>query len=55
MCSCAGWLWQRNTLLQELQKNDGAAEHRLFWRVWPAYVKWFCPVIIGLILLQSVV
>jgi NSS family neurotransmitter:Na+ symporter len=55
ICIFAGWLWQRNTLLQELQKNDAAAEHRWFWRVWPAYVKWFCPVIIGLILLQSVV
>ena len=55
ICIFAGWLWQRDTLLKELKKNDATAEHRLFWRVWPAYVKWLCPVIIGVILLQSVV
>ena len=54
ICIFAGWLWQRDGLLQELKKNDDAAEHRLFWKIWPAYVKWVCPVIIGIILAQSV-
>lgn len=55
ICIFAGWLWQRDSLLQELKKNDVIAEHRLFWKIWPTYVKWFCPVIIGVILVQSVV
>ena len=55
VCIFAGWLWQRDSLLQELKKNDATAEHRLFWKIWPAYVKWLCPGIIGVILLQSVV
>jgi NSS family neurotransmitter:Na+ symporter len=55
ICIFAGWLWQRDSLLQELKKNDSSAEHRLFWKIWPVYVKWFCPVIIGVILVQSVV
>lgn len=53
ICIFAGWLWQRDAVLAELKKTDTAAEHRLFWRVWPLYVKWLCPVIIGVILTQS--
>ena len=54
ICIFAGWLWQRDTLLRELQKNDADAEQRLFWKIWPFYVKWLCPVIICMILAQSV-
>ena len=54
ICIFAGWLWQRDALLQELKKNDVDAEQRLFWKIWPLYVKWLCPVIIGVILAQSV-
>ena len=55
ICVFAGWIWHRNVLLQELKKNDPDAEAKLFWRIWPFYVKWLCPVIIGVILIQSVV
>ena len=55
VCVFAGWIWQRDALLQELKKNDLEAENKLFWRIWPFYVKWLCPVIIGVILVQSVV
>jgi NSS family neurotransmitter:Na+ symporter len=55
ICIFAGWVWRRDALLTELKKNDLAADQRLFWRVWPAYVKWVCPLIIGIILVQSVV
>ena len=54
ICIFAGWLWLRDTLLQELIMNDAVAEQRLFWKIWPLYVKWLCPVIIGVILAQSV-
>ena len=54
ICIFAGWLWQRDSLLQELKKNDADAELRLFWKIWPIYVKWLCPVIIGVIVAQSV-
>lgn len=55
VCIYAGWLWQRDAVLAELKKTDAFAENRLFWRLWPVYVKWFCPVIIGIILAQSVI
>jgi len=54
ICIFAGWLWQRDSLLQELKKSDAGAEQRLFWKIWPLYVKWLCPVIAGVILAQSV-
>ena len=54
VCIFAGWLWQRDALLTELKKSDVMAEHQLFLRVWPLYVKWLCPVIIGIILVRSV-
>ena len=55
VCVFAGWIWQRDTLLQELRKNDATADNSLFWRIWPFYVKWFCPAIIGAIVIQSAV
>ena len=53
ICVFAGWLWQRDQLLNELKKNDPDTQNSFFWRIWPVYVKWFCPAIIGVILTQS--
>ena len=55
ICIFAGWIWRRYTLLNELKKNDPDAASGLFWRIWPFYVKWICPVIIGVIVFQSIV
>ena len=45
-CLYAGWVWHRNGLLQELRKGNPGAEHGLFWKIWPWYVKFICPIII---------
>jgi len=55
ICIFAGWIWRRDVLLNELKKNDPDAASGLFWRIWPFYVKWLCPVIIGVIVFQSIV
>ena len=55
ICIFAGWVWRRDVLLAELKKNDPDAASGLFWRIWPFYVKWLCPVIIGVIVFQSIV
>ena len=55
VCIFAGWVWHRDALLRELNKNDSNAVNGLFWRIWPFYVKYFCPVIIGVIVIQSIV
>ena len=46
LCIFAGWVWRRNDILQELKKADQHAEQTLFWRIWPWYVKFVCPVVI---------
>ncbi len=52
-CVFAGWIWHRDSMLQELRKNEPDAEHGLFWRIWPWYVRFVCPSIILLIFAQS--
>ncbi len=52
-CLYAGWVWHRDTLLQELRKGNAGAEHKLFWKIWPGYVRVVCPLIILLIFAQS--
>lgn len=53
LCIFAGWIWHRNDILQELKKGDDNAEHTLFWRIWPWYVKFVCPVVILLMFYRS--
>ena len=52
-CLYAGWVWQRNGVLQELRKGNPDAEHSLFWKIWPWYVRVVCPTIILCIFIQA--
>jgi NSS family neurotransmitter:Na+ symporter len=54
ICLFAGWVWHRDSLLRELQKNDAGAANTWFWRIWPLYVKVVCPIIVAVILIRSV-
>jgi NSS family neurotransmitter:Na+ symporter len=49
----AGWLWNRNEILKELNNGNENAEHSFFWKVWPWYIKFVCPVIIIIIVARS--
>lgn len=53
-CLFVGWVWQRNALLQELKCGNPELEQGLFWKLWPAYVKYICPILILLVLWHSV-
>ncbi|MEZ5573125.1 MAG: sodium-dependent transporter [Halioglobus sp.] len=53
-CIYVGWIWQRNTLLQELRKGYYNVGDSWFWRIWPWYVQLVCPLIITAIFLQSI-
>jgi len=53
LCLFAGWVWKRNEILLELKKGDAQAEHSLFWRIWPWYVKFVCPLVILLMFYRS--
>ena len=47
-----GWVWHRNSLLNSIAAQEGANLDGLFWRIWPVYVKYVCPVLILAIILQ---
>jgi NSS family neurotransmitter:Na+ symporter len=53
MCVFAGWVLQRNSLLQELKKSNKNAEQGLFWKIWPGYVRIICPAAILTVFLQK--
>ena len=54
LCIFAGWVWRRNAILEELKDGFAEAEHSLFWKIWPWYVKFVCPVVIFLMFTRSV-
>lgn len=41
-----GWIWRQAGLLKAIQEQDGVDTHSLFWRIWPKYVKYVCPILI---------
>jgi len=54
MCLFAGWVLQRNNLLQEIKKGNENAEQGWFWKIWPTYVRFICPAAILTIFLQQI-
>lgn len=53
-CIYAGWVWQRDAVLQELRKGNPDVSDSLFWKIWPWYVRLVCPLIILMIFAQSI-
>ncbi len=53
LCIFVGWLWNRNSKLKELQKGFETVESSLFWKIWPWYVKFVCPIIILLMFVRT--
>ncbi len=54
-CIFATWLWSRNTVLREIKLGYAEADSSLFWKVWPWYAKFVCPVLIAAVFVQSIV
>ncbi|REL36444.1 sodium-dependent transporter [Thalassotalea euphylliae] len=52
-CVFAGWIWQRSSLLAEIKQGNETVEDSLFWKVWPWYTKFVCPVAIGGVFVHS--
>ena len=50
----AGWIWNRNSLLAEIRQGNPGAENGLFWRIWPWYIKFVCPVVILAVYVQMI-
>lgn len=51
-CLFAGWIWHRNTVLEEIRQGCERVEHSLFWRIWPFYVRYICPIAIITVFVQ---
>jgi NSS family neurotransmitter:Na+ symporter len=53
VCIFAGWVFHRNSILKEIQAGNPNVEQGLFWKIWPGYVKFLCPVLILVTLAQG--
>mgnify|MGYP000070456236 FL=1 len=53
LCIFAGWVFYRNSILEELKSGSPDVEQGLFWKIWPVYVKFFCPALILLTFAQG--
>jgi|TARA_B110000037_G_scaffold8562_1_gene9257 NSS family neurotransmitter:Na+ symporter len=53
LCIFAGWIFYRNSILEELKSGNPDVEQGLFWKIWPVYVKFFCPALILLTFAQG--
>ena len=53
LCVFAGWVFYRNSILQELKSGSPDVEQGMFWKIWPGYVRFFCPVLILLTFAQG--
>ena len=47
------WILRQNLLLKALQQGAEDIERSLFWKIWPWYVKFICPILIALVIWQG--
>lgn len=55
LCIFAGWVWRRDAILAELAEGNPDIEKTVFWKIWPVYVKFVCPVVILFMFFRSVI
>jgi NSS family neurotransmitter:Na+ symporter len=54
LCIFAGWIWRRNEILTELKQGNQQIEQTWFWKIWPWYIKFVCPVVIAAMFYRSI-
>lgn len=54
LCIFAGWVWRRDQILDELRHGDENVEAGIFWKIWPGYVRFVCPVVIIVMFYRTV-
>lgn len=52
-CIFVGWLWNRGTLLKEIESGRPDIAATWFWKIWPWYIKFVCPIAIALVFIHS--
>jgi len=53
LCVFAGWVLHRDKLLREISEGFTDAEKSLFWKIWPGYIRFVCPLLIMLMFVQN--
>lgn len=51
-CIFVAWIWRRNDILEEIKQGSPEVESGMFWKIWPFYVKFICPVAILVVYFQ---
>ncbi|MEZ0186502.1 MAG: sodium-dependent transporter [Candidatus Reddybacter sp.] len=54
LCLFAGWVLHRDKLLKEISAGFSGAENSQFWKIWPGYIRFVCPLLIILMFVQNV-
>ncbi len=52
-CVFVGWIWHRSEVLAEIKQGNDEVENTIFWKIWPWYTKFVCPVAIGAVFIHS--
>ena len=53
-CIFVGWMWHRAKLLKEIETGCPEVASSLFWKVWPWYIRFVCPLAIAAVFLNSI-
>jgi len=51
-CIFVGWIWRRDAILEEIRCGSPNVQNSIFWKIWPFYVKFICPLAILIVYLQ---
>lgn len=54
ICIFIGYFWKTENALKEIRHGFDKGEGKWFYKIWPLFIKYICPVIIILVLLQSI-
>lgn len=54
LCVFATWVWHRDKVLNEIRNGHPQVEASLFWKIWPPYVRYCCPILIVFMFIQSI-
>ncbi len=53
ICIFAAWIWRKNEIFNEIRQGNPEVGQGLFWKIWPFYVKFICPVAILTVYFQE--
>tara|TARA_R110000787_G_scaffold98736_2_gene203023 strand:+ start:10032 stop:11387 length:1356 start_codon:yes stop_codon:yes gene_type:complete len=55
LCIFAGWILHRDRLLGEIRSGYESVESSWFWKIWPPYIRFVCPMLIIILFVQGII